>query len=1550
MRRRELSFLVILCCILTFTDCILQSDSNYYFFRAAESTSTLVGTSYNGEYDAVNALTPSSSEWRSASGLTSDQQVIFMANIPATARVIGIKIIWSFSPKETQIQISPDGINYHIAIPFRHATQNLKEYTEDFIFDHSQDLKAIKIQMRGNINEFIGIRQIVAIGNGSPLAMIISGITDPKGDNCLQVSGGRIQQEFAPVELDSCVYGIAAGDGRELWRIRPNGQIVSALSNPPKCLAVANGDLSHESPLVIQDCELAEQAQDGRSYWDFNDFSQLRVKGTNACIYQKNVVGNSVGVTILHLNGTASSVMDALHLPESAFDGDVATYWVSAAFDDASEHRVAMDLSTGNKYEIRNIRIDWEFPPISYAIVSNIDGRITEVTRVEGNPLNITLNDMGGITTSHIRIIMEKPHPRYGKFSGKYLYGIREVEVLTNNLNSVITFCKDAATSSDARDKYFLNYVEEFNAKASDMVKSAARDVLSRTRNLGSLSDRMNILLPSVEECYSEKRDYLDRLEEYRSEAKRLTEELEVIQVDSTEYSENRQMGDVFTIPAEDCYAIAAKNPSAVSGFYWILPRCAPEPLRVWCDIKHGASYYIWNNNATPGMSTFISSVSDIRRSCSQVGLEPLVVHSAEQIANIRIALNKMGFKMAEGSGIPLAVDYGCNHGKCSGSFQDLNDGSNDLSSLVLSLASPESTATSLFGNDAVGLGFSENYLSFFDLKTSDIVGIVCSTNVLLSQKQINHVDIDCNTIAYKNPIFEGPINTNIVVQCPPGCLEYDTPVFGNNGLYSEKSSVCRAAIHFGVISSEIGGIFSVGLEGPKNSFDGSLRNSIDSKSIAGSPNRSLRVGPIAKDCPIDIFSKSPTAFYQVGFSNTLQDKKYESLHIETILHDKQSFIKRNMFEIVNANPYIADILREASNYIDESYGIDPLITTATQEQSMVAAAELKKRLKPVESLVKSQSPKILDVVNEVDDIANDLLKVTGIYQSILKELIDKLDDVESIHSSQIGFQSFKLDYKEMPFEHTFLVYDMPRTQRGPSDWGYTTTPINGRSKVLGQNSPISGYSNHSPRGTYVQVKYRRFFDFDFSVDVYPPISGVFGIGFRIRDFSNMYLLEFNQEEEIVRLIRMKDGITYILDDQSLSLKEKEFSTIKIIAQRDRIYISIGNVNIKVLDEGLLSGTIGFYSNGVAGGVYFDNIEVRAMPCKKFFFSSAPRSPRCSNFKQCYLSTLESTFDTKDQGDNWKYKKVYKGRANVLMQSSLLDTIIMLKESHTCKDGYFSFDFYPTCGEGVVYGIFRYLDRNSYYKLEIRHKETKLLKQEDGYEVQLALSRTGFSLDKWNTILINFEKKAIYIYKTSYNDDNELLFVANSNTTNNEHGRIGIGSSNCANVAFDHLSIKPFYVNIKNDHSGLKQENEESIYSFCIGKRHTLERKEHCETIFYKSHQKASSCSSNYCSTCCNFYTNILDKKYYNNCNTKCSEDNLTVEDSVRNHVLLLAKCLSGTGKSFDLCSEKDNSCAKNICDLCCESSTSNMDVDIRRAVVSDCQAQCYYKFGGTNE
>ena len=89
-------------------------------------------------------------------------------------------------------------------------------------------------------------------------------------------------------------------------------------------------------------------------------------------------------------------------------------------------------------------------------------------------------------------------------------------------------------------------------------------------------------------------------------------------------------------------------------------------------------------------------------------------------------------------------------------------------------------------------------------------------------------------------------------MECPPGCAETNSEpaVFGSGGVYSGRSGICKAAVHAGLIKE--GGVFSVSVESPISSFEGSKQNGIESKSLElppGDATKTMRLSKISEVC-----------------------------------------------------------------------------------------------------------------------------------------------------------------------------------------------------------------------------------------------------------------------------------------------------------------------------------------------------------------------------------------------------------------------------------------------------------------------------------------------------------------------------------------------------------------------------------------------------------------------------------------------------------------------------------------------------------------------------
>ncbi|MEQ2271413.1 Cysteine-rich secretory protein LCCL domain-containing 1, partial [Xenotaenia resolanae] len=90
---------------------------------------------------------------------------------------------------------------------------------------------------------------------------------------------------------------------------------------------------------------------------------------------------------------------------------------------------------------------------------------------------------------------------------------------------------------------------------------------------------------------------------------------------------------------------------------------------------------------------------------------------------------------------------------------------------------------------------------------------------------------VRCDTTVALFCPFKKPIRHCPRLYCPRNCLDNRARVIGTK-YYSDKSSICRAAIHAGVIQSVSGGYLDVMPVDKRQQYSGSYQNGITSESL----------------------------------------------------------------------------------------------------------------------------------------------------------------------------------------------------------------------------------------------------------------------------------------------------------------------------------------------------------------------------------------------------------------------------------------------------------------------------------------------------------------------------------------------------------------------------------------------------------------------------------------------------------------------------------------------------------------------------------------------
>ncbi|XP_026193943.1 uncharacterized protein LOC34617699 [Cyclospora cayetanensis] len=1489
-----------------------EASADFYVFNDASATST-----YGSGFEPSRALQPGPGYWSSAGDHPTDEQVSWSGTLEVPGKVKGLKIRWEYAPQEVQVSTSADGQNFFVAVPWQPTAGTGPSFDEIISFSSPQECKVIVLTMRKATNQFFGINEITPLGAGQPLFMIVAGITSPSGEMCLQVEGGKMNKEGARVTLRSCEDAIAMGDGRELWFTNPQTQLVSALSHPPLCVVLEGGEEADGGVLILSKCSRALEEGDGRSGWTFQANSQIRLaKPGSWCMTQKNVNGSTSGLVDLVSNSgvtaESSSNADDLHGPQKAIDRDTNTSWASDSFEGTDEHPVTLDINIGKVVRLSSARIDWEQPALAYTLQASSDGTtFMDVASNPANPSASTRDSLGGVDAQYIRILMQKPHPRLGKREEKYRYAIKELGIFASKLEPGIGNCRDAANSDDARDKYFVSYVSTFDSEFAKKIPALGKDVIAKRRSLEVLSGKIEELFPDMETCRDEKGQQSQHLAslsttvgQLLSSYEKATEGARIVGVDTV------IPGDTEEHPARDCYAIKLQVADAVSGFYWVRPRCAHKALRAYCDMETGTMIYVQTKNEFPRIAGrpegLLASAYEVRQACASIGLEPLVPRALSHIHSATKAAKQMHLQLDGEEGIPIAHDPGCAAGQCSGSFRDFYDGATDLMGLILALASADSSATAW--TDTAGLGRSNgDKMGYFALSTTPLAALLCSTNATGEVEQAPALTLKCDEVMEGHEAFKATLNTNILVECPPGCENIEAlPVFGSGGVYAERSSICKAGVHAGLIRD--GGVFTVAIESPNSSFEGSKQNGIESKSLHLDPGeaiRSMRLFKIRQECPGDTLGPS---------SSSAQSPQTSFLELSS-----------NSMPASNASPPPYDpALAAASDAAKDlaTHGIDPIAVNDAKIDAGTTVGEARKLIKPAEQLGESVFASALSLFRDTEILTNRLLATSAGVATRLEYLQDELKHLEDTHIVQGGYKSYQLNPQDTTFEKEFRVEDSSFTHGGPSHWGFAAL-VSGHQNVFGQSTAIRGTAE--VHGTYALLRRHSFYDFILHVEFLPMGSGCVGIGFRMKDHDNGYLLLLHQKKGRKTLERLEKGVRKtIAERKDGGFIQGIWHKVRIQGMGGHITVCIGEEDepdaeiFTVLDERFASGAIGFFTSGMQDGAYFDKLRVEALPCETPQTLLPPLPPQCSVFTDTYFSSvgvLYKILDGEDKGGavgHWEYRDRIGGRNQVLAQlnavsgASEVGTMAILKGQRMCKNGFISFDFFSQCTRGAIGAVFRFVSEETYMILEATATELRLRSVVNKKSSVIGRKAIELGINVWHTLHVAFEGSRVAVrLQNADSVATKLVVEIPSEKEAPTDGAVGLSAFNCGGVAFDTIQLSPMRLETRAEPRFVEAVVSDKIWSACTSTEHFIARREHCmEMLPNKSKARQLSCAADYCSECCAFHTSLLSPQHKIRCERGCTQKTRAAQDAEAAFNTKVQRCATARDKRAALCSQ----------------------------------------------
>ena len=434
--------------------------------------------------------------------------------------------------------------------------------------------------------------------------------------------------------------------------------------------------------------------------------------------------------------------------------------------------------------------------------------------------------------------------------------------------------------------------------------------------------------------------------------------------------------------------------------------------------------------------------------------------------------------------------------------------------------------------------------------------------NEEVNEESTNQLKCDLQVSEKK---FQGPTGKSFRVSCPKNCAKHpEGNVFGNL-IYSDDSSVCKAAIHAGFVKDAEGGEFLVEITNGLAKYESSFKNDITS-AARGASIRSFTL----KEAP---------ALTRISCDEAASSSKFVG---------------------ANNAKFTVLCLPDCSKIPHKVYGVGPFTDDSSVCQAAIFTGVLTDKGGEVSFVIaEGQSSYKASTSNGIKSTSRDTY----------------IRSFKVLGSSKTACQFFKEKYDDNNvLTHWKIINAKGLSTTKLGVWSFVKNPLGAGLAIKQTNDPMGSEYNYGSSLIYK--------DFEcgegvYNVNVYMDQAKTAAILFRYLDENNFYALEMNQPgDKKMRFVKKSQGTGTVLKATSQVMEAKEWYRFKISFHFDLLQVWLqkgSNRNVQLIfnisDNDVQRGTVGVATQG-NGDVYFDGVGVHEYDPKYGVFNKQNKEQR----------------------------------------------------------------------------------------------------------------------------------------------------------------------------------------------------------------------------------------------------------------------------------------------------------------------------------------------------